>query len=73
MADLRDVNLNRLAIFVAPKLAGATGVPLAASPGPARMKDAIRLEDVEVERLEDDVLVQGRPVWPRGRRPARRG
>jgi diaminohydroxyphosphoribosylaminopyrimidine deaminase/5-amino-6-(5-phosphoribosylamino)uracil reductase len=64
--------VDRLAVFVAPKLAGAAGVPLVALPGPARMKDAIRLEDVEVERIGDDVLVQGRPVWPRGTRRTRR-
>jgi diaminohydroxyphosphoribosylaminopyrimidine deaminase/5-amino-6-(5-phosphoribosylamino)uracil reductase len=64
--------VDRLAVFVAPKLAGAGGVPLVALTGPAKMKDAIRLEDVEVERIGDDVLVQGRPVWPRARRSRRR-
>jgi diaminohydroxyphosphoribosylaminopyrimidine deaminase/5-amino-6-(5-phosphoribosylamino)uracil reductase len=63
--------VDRLAVFIAPKVAGAGGVPLVALPGPARMKDAIRLEDVEVERIGDDVLVQGRPVWPRASRARR--
>jgi diaminohydroxyphosphoribosylaminopyrimidine deaminase/5-amino-6-(5-phosphoribosylamino)uracil reductase len=62
--------VDRLAIFVAPKLAGADGVPLYAARGPARMADALRLEDVEVARLGDDVLVQGRPA---PRRAAGRG
>jgi diaminohydroxyphosphoribosylaminopyrimidine deaminase/5-amino-6-(5-phosphoribosylamino)uracil reductase len=64
--------VDRVAVFVAPKLVGAGGVPLLASPGPARMRDAVQLEDVEVERMGDDVLVSGRPVWPRGRN-VRRG
>jgi len=66
--------VDRVAIFVAPKLAGADGVPLAALRGPARMADALRLDEVEVERMGDDVLVQGRPLRPSraGARPARR-
>ena len=60
--------VDRVAVFVAPKLAGAGGVPLLAMPGPARMRDAARLEDVEVERMGDDVLVSGRLVTPRRRR-----
>jgi diaminohydroxyphosphoribosylaminopyrimidine deaminase/5-amino-6-(5-phosphoribosylamino)uracil reductase len=58
--------VDRVAVFVAPKLAGAGGVPLAAGEGPARMADALRLEEVQVERIGDDVLVLGRPVWPAG-------
>jgi diaminohydroxyphosphoribosylaminopyrimidine deaminase/5-amino-6-(5-phosphoribosylamino)uracil reductase len=56
--------VDRVAVFVAPKLAGADGVPLLAAPGPARMADALRLDEVQVERIGDDVLVQGRPVRP---------
>jgi diaminohydroxyphosphoribosylaminopyrimidine deaminase/5-amino-6-(5-phosphoribosylamino)uracil reductase len=60
--------VDRVAVFVAPKLVGADGVPLFAGSGPARMADAIRLADVEVARLGEDVLVQGRPVRARARR-----
>jgi diaminohydroxyphosphoribosylaminopyrimidine deaminase/5-amino-6-(5-phosphoribosylamino)uracil reductase len=70
---LEERLVDRVAVFVAPKLAGAGGVPLLASPGPARMKDAVRLEEVEVERMGDDVLVAGRPVWPRRGGRRRRG
>jgi len=34
------------------------------------MEDAIRLDEVQVERVGDDVLVIGRPVRP-GARPLR--
>jgi diaminohydroxyphosphoribosylaminopyrimidine deaminase/5-amino-6-(5-phosphoribosylamino)uracil reductase len=54
--------VDRLAILVAPKLAGADGIPLAAGRGPARMADALSLSDVRVERLGDDVLVTGVPA-----------
>ncbi len=56
--------VDRVVVFVAPKLVGGDGVPLLAGPGPARMADAVRLDEVTVERVGDDVLVQGRPVRP---------
>jgi diaminohydroxyphosphoribosylaminopyrimidine deaminase/5-amino-6-(5-phosphoribosylamino)uracil reductase len=59
---LEEGLVDRVAVFVAPKLAGADGVPLFAGPGPARMADALRLEEVQVEQIGNDVLVQGRPV-----------
>ncbi len=59
--------VDRVAVFIAPKLAGAGGVPLFAAPGPARMADALRLDEVQVERIGEDVLVIGRPVRPRAR------
>jgi diaminohydroxyphosphoribosylaminopyrimidine deaminase/5-amino-6-(5-phosphoribosylamino)uracil reductase len=64
---LEEGLVDRLAVFVAPRLAGADGVPLAALRGPAQMADALRLDEVQVERVGEDVLVLGRPV------PARRG
>jgi diaminohydroxyphosphoribosylaminopyrimidine deaminase/5-amino-6-(5-phosphoribosylamino)uracil reductase len=54
--------VDRLAVLVAPKLAGADGLPLAALRGPERMRDALALEGVEITRLGDDVLFTGRPV-----------
>jgi diaminohydroxyphosphoribosylaminopyrimidine deaminase/5-amino-6-(5-phosphoribosylamino)uracil reductase len=57
--------VDRLAVFVAPKLVGADGIPLLAAPGPARMADALALERVTVERVGEDVLVTGVPA--RGR------
>lgn len=59
---LEEGLVDRMAVFVAPRLAGADGVPLAALAGPARMADTLRLVDLHVERLGDDVLVLGRPV-----------
>jgi diaminohydroxyphosphoribosylaminopyrimidine deaminase/5-amino-6-(5-phosphoribosylamino)uracil reductase len=66
---LEEGLVDRVAVFVAPKLAGADGVPLAALRGPAHMSDALALEGVTVERLGDDVLVTG-AVPAVARRPA---
>jgi diaminohydroxyphosphoribosylaminopyrimidine deaminase/5-amino-6-(5-phosphoribosylamino)uracil reductase len=52
--------IDRAAVFVAPKLIGAGGVPLVGVAGPHKMAEAWRLLDVEVRRLGDDVLVSGR-------------
>ncbi|ACG74058.1 riboflavin biosynthesis protein RibD [Anaeromyxobacter sp. K] len=54
--------VDRVAVFVAPKIAGGDGVPLVAGRGPARMADALRLEQVAFERVGDDVLVTGVPA-----------
>ncbi len=54
--------VDRLVVFVAPKLVGADGIPLFAGRGPARMADALALADVRVERVGDDVLVSGVPA-----------
>lgn len=60
--------VDRVALVLAPKVLGqgvGWGPPLA----PARMGDALRLVDLEVERLGDDLLVQGTPALARpGRR-----
>jgi diaminohydroxyphosphoribosylaminopyrimidine deaminase / 5-amino-6-(5-phosphoribosylamino)uracil reductase len=72
---LEEGLVDRVAVFVAPKLVGADGVPLFAAKGPPRMADALRLEDVLVSRIGEDVLVQGRPAPSRSgaRRPRRAG
>jgi diaminohydroxyphosphoribosylaminopyrimidine deaminase / 5-amino-6-(5-phosphoribosylamino)uracil reductase len=65
---LEEGLVDRVAILVAPKIAGGDGIPLVAGRGPARMADALALTDVRVERVGDDVLVTGIPArrGPRG-------
>jgi diaminohydroxyphosphoribosylaminopyrimidine deaminase/5-amino-6-(5-phosphoribosylamino)uracil reductase len=54
--------VDRVAVFVAPKIVGGDGLSWIGGPGPERMADALRLADVRVERLGDDVLVTGVPA-----------
>jgi diaminohydroxyphosphoribosylaminopyrimidine deaminase/5-amino-6-(5-phosphoribosylamino)uracil reductase len=54
--------VDRVAVLIAPKLAGADGLSFGTGRGPARMADAPRLEEVQVERLGDDILVTGTPA-----------
>jgi diaminohydroxyphosphoribosylaminopyrimidine deaminase/5-amino-6-(5-phosphoribosylamino)uracil reductase len=50
---------DRVVLFIAPKLIGGRGVPLLDVAGPAKMADAWRLKNVEIERAGDDVVVRG--------------
>lgn len=50
---------DEVALFVAPKLIGAGGVPLIGIDGPAKMADAWRLGAVSTRRVGDDILVVG--------------
>jgi diaminohydroxyphosphoribosylaminopyrimidine deaminase/5-amino-6-(5-phosphoribosylamino)uracil reductase len=63
---LAEELVDEVAVFVAPKILGGDGLSLSRGRGPSRMAQALRLEDVRVERLGDDVLVTGR-VPGRGR------
>jgi len=58
-AFVREGLVDRVAVFLAPRVLGGDGVP---SVGPAglRLGNAPRLSEVEVERLGEDVLVTGR-------------
>jgi diaminohydroxyphosphoribosylaminopyrimidine deaminase/5-amino-6-(5-phosphoribosylamino)uracil reductase len=59
---LEEGLVDRVAVFVAPKLLGSDGVPLLAARGPARMAGALQLDEVQVEKVGSDVLVLGRPA-----------
>jgi diaminohydroxyphosphoribosylaminopyrimidine deaminase/5-amino-6-(5-phosphoribosylamino)uracil reductase len=54
--------VDRLMVFVAPKILGG-GVPWLEAGGPARMAGALTLEDVEVRKVGEDLLVTGRPAF----------
>jgi diaminohydroxyphosphoribosylaminopyrimidine deaminase/5-amino-6-(5-phosphoribosylamino)uracil reductase len=55
--------VDRVTAVIAPMIIGA-GAPAVAGRGAQRMADAPRLHDITVERLGEDVLVTGYPVWP---------
>jgi diaminohydroxyphosphoribosylaminopyrimidine deaminase/5-amino-6-(5-phosphoribosylamino)uracil reductase len=57
--------VDKVYAVIAPLIVGARDAPAAvAGRGAERMADAVRLRDITVERLGDDVLVTGYPVWP---------
>jgi diaminohydroxyphosphoribosylaminopyrimidine deaminase/5-amino-6-(5-phosphoribosylamino)uracil reductase len=57
--------VDKVTAVIAPLIVGAREAPTAvAGRGAARMADAVRLRELAVERLGDDVLVTGYPVWP---------
>lgn len=58
--------VDKVHAFIAPKIVGGSLYPAVAGEGATHMTDALTLQDVEVERLGDDVLIMGYV-----RRPAR--
>lgn len=57
--------VDRVQAVIAPIVIGAAEAPSAiAGRGAYRMVDAPRLRDVTVERLGEDTLISGVPVWP---------
>ena len=59
---LREGLVDRVSVFVAPRFVGGDGQPAVGPLGIRRMRDTFPLVDVHVERLGDDVLVEGRPL-----------
>ena len=63
--------VQRLYAVIAPVIIGAAEAPSAVSGSGARvMADAPRLRDLSVERLGEDTLISGVPVWPDATSPS---
>ena len=59
--------VDKVHAVIAPMIIGGASAPTAvAGVGAARLADALRLREVTVERLGDDVRVTGYFVWPEG-------
>jgi diaminohydroxyphosphoribosylaminopyrimidine deaminase/5-amino-6-(5-phosphoribosylamino)uracil reductase len=57
--------VDKVTAVIAPMIVGARDAPAAvAGTGAQIMAEAVRLADVTVERLGDDILVTGYPRWP---------
>lgn len=57
--------VDKCTIVIAPKIVGAATAAQAVSGlGAQYMRDAVTFRDLTVERLGDDVLFTGYPVWP---------
>ena len=52
--------VDKVTLFLAPKLLGGNdGVPVCKGEGPEKMAQAISLSDITVQRLGDDVMIEG--------------
>jgi diaminohydroxyphosphoribosylaminopyrimidine deaminase/5-amino-6-(5-phosphoribosylamino)uracil reductase len=57
--------VDKVHAIVAPMIVGAAAAATpVAGRGAQRMTEALRLRDITIERLGEDVLVTGYPVWP---------
>jgi len=63
--------VDRLLLFLAPKLVGGDGLSWVAGPGVSRMANALGVADLQVSRVGGDILLSARPsgrlARPRGR------
>ena len=64
---LRAGLVDRLALFLAPRILGGDGRPMVGAMRLRRMADALPIRDMTLERLGEDVLVQGRPTFRKSR------
>ena len=60
---LREGLVDRLELFLAPKIVGADGRPVIGDLGIRRMAQALTLDDVRIERVGPDVWIRGRPAF----------
>ena len=52
--------VDKVQFFYAPKiLGGDDGIPICSGPGAELMRESIALEDITVQRFDDDVLIEG--------------
>jgi len=56
--------VDRVLLFISPRIVGAEGISWVAGPGAARMADALALSEVVVSRVGGDILVSGKPAGP---------
>ena len=57
---LRSGIVDKALFFYAPKiLGGDDGIPICRGSGPARMKDSIQLKNIRVQRIAEDVMIEG--------------
>ena len=59
---LRAGLVDRLSLFVAPRLVGGDGRPAVGPLGVRRLREALGVRIVRIERLGDDLLFEGRPI-----------
>jgi len=51
--------VDKVYFFYAPKiLGGDDGIPMCRGPGPERMKDCIRVQNIHLQRFDDDVMIE---------------
>ena len=59
LAKLSAELVNRMHLFVAPVVLGDGALPLARLGGPDQVADALRLQDVEIKRMDEDAYITG--------------
>ena len=52
--------VDKIAFFFAPKILGGNdGIPICRGPGPKLMKESVTVNNLQVHRFGDDVMLEG--------------
>jgi len=61
---IRRKLIDKFYLFKAPKLLGGdNGIPMMSGKGVDRIENSLKLKDIEIRRLEDDILIIGYPDY----------
>ena len=63
---LREGLVDRVAVFIAPKILGS-GIPSVGDLGISQVAEAVRLRDIEIERIGDDLFYTARVQSPKSK------
>ena len=61
---LQEHLVDQLYVFITPWMLGIEGMPAFHFPGEDYLGDSIHLQDISIEKLENDLLLKATPVWP---------
>lgn len=60
---VRERLIDQFYFFLAPRVLGGEGTPMASGPGPEKLEDGLRLKDLRVMRFSDDLLIIAYPDY----------
>lgn len=55
--------VDRICFFYAPKILAGDGISICRGPGPEKMASAIQVKNIEINRFEDDILIEGDVIY----------
>ena len=59
---MQEKLVDKVYCFIAPKIIGK-GLDAVAELGIRKISDSVQLKNVEIKKIEDNVLISGYPVW----------
>ena len=57
---IKDKLVDKLFLFIAPIIIGNNGIPSIYNINTKKINDSIKLKNVKIKRIDDNILIQGR-------------